>query len=385
MFPLRFSARPPRTASLIPAAGDPRPIKEAASPRRRTMDVAVVPDFRNANAPVQEAQLLFLLASWIEQAAHTGWPTLHLACIGEPPLSVARLAERAGAVISVHAPAGIHPRHHVGNKLRGLEVDSEADSLLLLDADTLVLSDIRQLAAWSDGLAAAPDDCPKLTRSQWATIYSGLGLTAPSERATCLADELELPQAPAKLLGQKIPRDHCEDSLPYFNSGVLLVPRECELADLWKWNIRRIASLFPEEAGPLKWIHRSDQAGLAVSVQMLRAQGWRFRRLPATVNARWRNLYAGDPPLDHVSVLHLTTFLHGLAPGALTTDRLLAAARRYLHGKLARRFGRLALAELCNGRMAGGWNHLRAGRRAAQHLEAILRRLVERHIGPALS
>ena len=349
------------------------------------MDVVVAPDFHGSHSHIQEAQSLLFLASWMEHQTASRRTALHLACIGEPPRSVQRLAERADARISVHCPIGIHPRHHVGNKLRGLEVASDADSLLLLDVDTLLLSDISRLADWSDSLAAAPDDCPKVSRSEWGRICRGLDLPLPDERATCLAGDLGLPGSPHKLLGYKVPLDHCEDSPPYFNSGVLLVPRGCDLRALWEHSIAQIRSLFPVRDGELKWIHRSDQAGLAVSIQTLRERGWDFRRLPTGINARWRNLYAGTPSLDDIKILHLTTFLHNLAPAPLTADGLLEGVRQYLHGKLRRRFGRLMLAEMWHGRVASSASRFRNARRLCTRLDAYIERLIESHVRPVLS
>ena len=66
----------------------------------RGADVVTVPDFQGANPALFEARTLLFLGSWLENAGSAReWP-LHLACIGEPPESVRRLAERCNAIVS---------------------------------------------------------------------------------------------------------------------------------------------------------------------------------------------------------------------------------------------------------------------------------------------
>ena len=156
----------PGISSGAQVAGLPR--SKATAPR--PFDVVIVPDFLGAQAQVQEGQAILFLSSWLQQYGSESRLPLHLACIGEPPDTVRRLAARAGARISLHAPIGIQDGHHVGNKLRGLEVSVETDRLLLLDVDTLVLNDISPLGHWTSCLAAAPDDSPKVTDDQWKQI-----------------------------------------------------------------------------------------------------------------------------------------------------------------------------------------------------------------------
>jgi hypothetical protein len=354
------------------------------------MRAVIVPDFQGGQPQVQEAQTLLFLASWIEQRARSSDAApehrvaLHLACIGEPPVSVRRLADLSGAEISVHEPIGLHPRHHVGNKLRGLEVAGEADTLLLLDADTLVLGGLESLARWQGKLAAAPDDCPKLSRQQWRRIRAEAGISLADQTGSCLATDLGLPGTPRQLAGCKVPLADSQAGPEYFNSGVLLVPRGCDLRQRWARHIEGIRAMFPEAGGEVRWIQRSDQAGLAVAVHELRQMHWKFQKLPLGVNARWRNLYAGRPSLEEITILHLTTFLHDLAPGPLTRERLWASVRSYLHGKLRRRFARLMLAEACHGRGLGGWRRYCRARRTCRRLEAYLEHLVDEHLRPVL-
>lgn len=365
----------PDTSIGLQVAGLPG--SAVAAPR--PFDVVIVPDFLGIQAHLQEAQAILFLSSWLQQYGNAAHLPLHLACIGDPSTTVRRLADRAGARISLHAPVGIQAGHHVGNKLRGLEVSTETGQLLLLDVDTLILNDISPLGHWHSCLAAAPDDCPKVSDTQWRRIYQGLQLDLPRDRRCCLADELGLPDFPGRWLGSKVPRRERNELLPYYNSGAVLVPANCGLRSLWEENIRRIAALFPQQGGKLKWIHNSDQAGLAVSLCQLRQQGWCFRRLPDSLNCRWRNLYAESPSLHETGVLHLTTFIHDLPKGPVTEDKLRKAVSRYLGQKLVRRFSRLLVGEVLRGTILAGTHRFRQARHQCRQLEGYLHVLLKRH------
>ncbi|MCH2116931.1 MAG: hypothetical protein MK161_04460 [Pirellulales bacterium] len=343
-------------------------------------DVVIVPDFMGSQAQVQEGQAILFLSSWLQQYGNESRLPLHLACIGEPPATVRRLAARAGARISLHAPIGIQDGHHVGNKLRGLEVPAETSQRLLLDVDTLILNDISPLGHWTSCLAAAPDDCPKVTNAQWKRIYQGLQLDPPHNLSRCLADELGLPNFPGRWLGYKVPRWERNDLLPYYNGGAVLAPVDCDLRVLWEQNIRRIAALFPQHEGKLKSIHTSDQAGLAVSLWQLSQQGWCLRRLPDSLNCRWRNIYAESPSLHETGVLHLTTFLCDLPKGPVTDDRLQKAVSSYLGRKLARRFSRLLVGEALRGTLMAGMFRFGQARRQCRELEHHLHKLLNQHV-----
>ena len=345
----------------------------------RPFDVIIVPDFLGSRAHVQEGQAILFLSSWLRQYGDEARLPLHLACIGDPPATVRRLADQARARISRHAPIGIQAGHHVGNKLRGLEVPIETDRRLLLDVDTLIFNDISSLGHWRPCLAAAPDDCPKVADAQWRRIYQGLQLGLPRDRSRCLADELGLPDFPGRWLGYKVPRRERHESLPYYNSGAVLVPADCDLRSLWEENIRRIAALFPRQDGGLKWIHQSDQAGLAVSLWQLRQQGRRFRRLPDSLNCRWRNLYAESPSLHEIGVLHLTTFLYNLPKGPVTDDRLRKAVSFYFGQKLTRRFSRILVGEVLRGTALAGARRFRQARRQCRQLEHCSQALLQRY------
>jgi hypothetical protein len=303
----------------------------------RPFDVVIVPDFLGSRAHVQEGQAILFLSNWLQEYGNEARLPLHLACVGDPPATVRRLADRAGARLSSHAPISIQAGHHVGNKLRGREVAPETGRLLLLDVDTLILNDNSPLGHWESCLASAPDDCPQVTGDQWRRIYQGLQLDLPSDRSPCLAVELGLPDFSGRWLGYKVPRRERHESIPYYNSGVVLVPADCDLRSLWEENTCRIADLFPRQDGKLKWIHSSDQAGLLVS------------------------------------------FLHDLPKGPVTDDRMWKAVSYYLGQKLARRFSRLLVGEALCGTVLASTQRFQQARRQRRQLEHHLHVLLKRY------
>lgn len=301
----------------------------------------MVPDFSSrAGRAVFEARTLFFLGSWLENAgaAARRFP-LHLVCIGEPPESVRRLAERGGAAIHVRETLRSGQSVTV-NKLRGLELgDGGPGRTLLVDADVFVLGDFSALAAdVPAGIAAAPAGSKWVTEAHWQKIYAELSLPASTERTPALTYELGL-VPPDKVLH----REHGDTTdlrrvLPYHNTGVLLVPRAGGLRELWAEHHQRVRRLFEPEpetrpnglaARLLNGARRlgtrrrkishtvttCDQAAFASAVEVLRGQGMPFQRLPDPYHARWLHCRAGVLGFDEMKIFHATGFLRGWRGG----------------------------------------------------------------------
>lgn len=289
-------------------------------------DVVVVPDFSGQSAAVFEARTLFFLASWIEYSNAPDFP-LHLACIGEPPRSVQKLAAQCNAQITVHAPLGIE-RRGTSNKLRGLEVRGKTARVLLLDADVLFLGNIRSLCDLGKGLAVSPENNPRVPQRYWEKIYPALGMEMPTERIPSVKWELGLP----RLVGRKYApqfQANMESMLPYYNSGIILAPWDCGLRTLWEENLKRIAAMF-EDAERLNdegWqsARRSDQAGLAVSVEQLKRRGLEVQRLPNAFHAHALHLYRRTIPLSEAKLFHAFRMFTDLT----SCDKLLEGIEDY--------------------------------------------------------
>lgn len=312
----------------------------------RPFDVITVPDFSEGASAVFEARTLVFLATWLEHAGTSRRFPLHLACIGDPPASIRRLAERCEASITVHQPLSLRRDHHVGNKLRGLEIEPRTDRFLLLDVDVAILSDLAPLARLGTCVAACPDDAPNLTLADWQVIYDAIQIPTPRPIPP-LVRELDLPRYPRKMMGYEAGDGQLTAMVPYFNGGVVFAPWDCGLRDLWERNIVRVADLFDEARGFRKWIHNSDQAALAVSLAMLEADGWNVRRLPDSYNARWQHLYAGTPPLPDIAVLHCCwSFLDSIAGQTVSPATMTAALDRFFKVKVKHRYQKLVFGDL---------------------------------------
>lgn len=344
----------------------------------RPFDVITVPDFSAGGTAVFEARTLVFLASWAERAGPSRGFPLHVACIGAPPPSVRRLADRVGASVTVHEPLPLRPDHHVGNKLRGLEVTPRTDRFLLLDVDIAILGDLGRLAEFGDCISACPDDAPNVRLAEWRTIYDAVGLPLP-DAIPPLVRELDLPRFPRKMMGYEAGNEQLEAMLPYYNGGVVFAPWSSDLRGLWAANIQRIAGLFDDRTGFRKWIHHSDQAALAVSIAMLARDGLPFRRLPDAFNARWQHLYAGRPDPGEIEILHCCwNFLSSIGDQPVDADSIAAALESFFLDKVKHRFQKLALGDVLRGRLVTAARRYAGGQRRAawvcRDLQAICRR-----------
>jgi len=356
------------------------PPPQQTADAERPFDVITVPDFSGKDDTVFEARTLVFLASWLENAATSHAYPLHLACIGSPPASVRRLAARCNARITIHEPLRLRHDHHVGNKFRGLEIEPETDRFLLLDVDTAILSDLAPLATFGDCVAACPDDAPNVTAKDWATIYTAFDLPLPPTIQP-LVCELDLPRYPRRMMGYEAGDEQIEAMLPYYNGGVVFAPWACGLRERWQENILRIASLYDERHETRKWIHQSDQAALAVTIQMLASEGWAFRRLPDAFNARWQHLYAGRPDLDEIAVMHCCwNFLSAIEQGPVTADTIAAALERFFLHKVKHRFQRLVFGDLLRLRPWQAWRRYHGGMSRAETLCRQLEQVCREHL-----
>jgi hypothetical protein len=249
----------------------------------------MVPDFVGREARTFEARTLLFLGAWLEHVGTNPDLPLHLACIGDPPPRVQRLAARCGAHLSVHAPVGAEQRG-MSNKFRGFEVARCTDFLLLVDADVIALADPRPILDLGSCLALSPADRARVSPAYWERIYPGLGLPMPQERILSTR-------------GDSMP--------PYYNSGVVYAPWDCDLRALWEGDVRRIAAMFADDAsatplGYIKPVQGSDQAGLATAVVRLRQEGLPVAPLPEGFNVRWRHVAQRRVRVNRIVLYHAT-------------------------------------------------------------------------------
>jgi hypothetical protein len=290
------------------------------------LDVVLVPDFSGRAAVTFEARLLYFLASWIEYSGVCGKFPLHLACIGEPPRSVRQLADRCGARITLHPPAG--PELGIyANKLRGFEVALETERTLLLDVDIIAISDLSPLARMvpSDAIAAAPNHAAIIREEMWEELYRACGVPPPDTWMSNAGPEL----VPAGTPGARHPS---------YNSGVLVVPRGSDLLPIWLEHLRVLGGFRERWTEALRGQNMlvGDEPALATALQVIQRRGIPFKPLPYEFNGRWLHLYRRSPTLREFGLFHMTSsFIHGKT----LREKLDPASFAYQR-KLLRRYGR---------------------------------------------
>jgi hypothetical protein len=246
-------------------------------------DTVVVPDFAGPRARMFEARMLLFLGSWLENAGAARAYPLHVACIGEAPASVRAMAGRCKqAVLTVHEPLRVNEGPYA-NKLRGLEVTGHTPSVLLLDADIVVLADPSELGRLGRVIAVAHGKALKIPEAPWTRMFAARGVEPPTHR---VVDGLG------------------RSRQPYYNGGVVYLPRDCGLRESWEQDMRAIAELFPASDPFAAKARRTDQFGLAVALERLRCQGTPVVLLPGGYNVLWPHLWQGLATPAEVTVFH---------------------------------------------------------------------------------
>jgi hypothetical protein len=285
--------------------------------QQKAVDIVIVPDFTGSKAAVYEQRTLLFLTSWIVNAGRASSFPLHIVCIGEPPPRVLALAKECHASVTVHAPMMINTAHGTTpvpghgatcNKLRGLEIEGRTGRVLLLDVDVVVLSDPSAVADIDADIAAAPDTFPRIPDDYWRRICNALDIAIPEKAEPTLSQRYSIAR-PRNF--HRTWHDSRTSIISYYNSGVLLLPRDAAVRELWKTDLRRIASIFT--TGDRYWrdVILDDQAGLAAAIATLQKQGTPFFPLPEQFNARPYHIFLGACPLEGVKLFHFTQIFSG--------------------------------------------------------------------------
>ena len=148
------------------------------------------------------------------------------------------------------------------NKL-GMFYPVETDYLLAVDADILVCADITPHLV-GDAIAAVPAYGSVLAEAHWRELFAAAGLPFPAERVLAIGDGSEM--------------------IPYFNSGVLVVPKRqaATLAAVWAKHLTDLLDAPADRAwwGELQRFH-VGQIALALAVGSDR---FPHRALPIEMN-----------------------------------------------------------------------------------------------------
>lgn len=280
------------------------------------VDVITVPDFSGPAAPRFELRALLFLGAWMRhRGTSRSWP-LHLACIGEPPASVRRLAALAGASITTHEPMP-PPHFPTSNKLRGLEITPAADRFLLLDTDVLILGDLDPLAQMvGGGIGVGPARFNLLSEPVWRRIFDCVGGRYP------VASGLPL----------------------YYSSGELMAPWSLRLGAVWREHVRQILEALADDpvSGDWKWQRHAEQYGLATTIEALGQRGVPVTVIPPDFRARPYMLMARTITWIEVALFHYVKVFNPdqesvEGVGTLLYGRRFAGIRQWLASRLGLR------------------------------------------------
>jgi hypothetical protein len=152
--------------------------------------------------------------------------------------------------VSIISSTPINPRYPHNNKVRMLEMDLGYDYYVLLDHDTIVCKNFMNFLKKKE-FRAKPVDWAGPSMEFWRKIFRRFNLELPSIRYTTTSDAKKI--------------------IPYFNSGVLLVPRgyRKKLYDEWTYYIQELIS-FKEKLN--NYIFFIDQIALTLALQKANIQ-----------------------------------------------------------------------------------------------------------------
>lgn len=158
-----------------------------------------------------------------------GGPYAHASCelhfVERQPADVSAFAE-LGATFKTVARFDARTPH--ANKL-GMFYPVQTDYLLAVDADILVCGDITPYLV-GDAVAAVPAYGSVLTEARWRELFDAAGLAFPADRVLTVADGSEM--------------------VPYFNSGVVVVPSRhaATLGAVWSRYLTELLDAGPDRA-----------------------------------------------------------------------------------------------------------------------------------------
>ncbi|MGH8824258.1 MAG: hypothetical protein ACRDVN_07275 [Jiangellaceae bacterium] len=166
----------------------------------------------------------------------------------------------------VRVVARFDRRTPASNKLRMLELAEthEFDVLLAIDTDTVVVGDVSTYAD-RDAVAVKPENLDPYPRECWQQLFTDLGIPEPGRSIVTTST--------------------AQVTYPYYNSGVLFVPRDrCPaLLESWSKRIFDVLDVYERRpdivAGPQR--HWTNQLSLALAVV---GDGIPVARLPVAAN-----------------------------------------------------------------------------------------------------
>ena len=153
---------------------------------------------------------------------------------------------REWGVRVVEVTNDIDPNYPIGNKVSCMRVATDADRIVFVDSDVVLVRDFVDVSRLSGAFAAKPADLAHaIGMLQWRRMYAACGAKSPEGRVV------------STLFGQTL--------LPYFNAGFIAADRRANLGDAWLACCRRINAMWG-----VRFKHpHLDQMALPVAVQKL--------------------------------------------------------------------------------------------------------------------
>jgi len=324
-------------------------------PGDRVLISCVVPDREPYRA---EAELLF--KSVIAFGGELGRAQrVALFVESADPETASRLNDM-GVTVKTCAPVDDWELH--ANKIRALSGEEDYDVLVVLDCDTVVARDFSSFLD-GEGVAACPNARDPLGIELWERLFGYFGLELPAARY----------REPHQL----------GETIPYFNSGVLIVPRRYtpQLAESWTRHVHELPKAYAALPDIRRTVLRGfredfilgDQIALSLA---LAAERIPHRALPVELNFpthhTWVRSFGSRDNTWDPYVLH---YHHR----RLHTGEVLPSSRYHNVNDTIRELNRCLFGSASRGRLATsfstalGWLHHYNTRR-----KKVLRRLIRR-------
>lgn len=278
------------------------------------IDVIVVPDFEGPHPLKFEYTTNLFLASWLEHGSHFSNSQLHVVSVGQPPNSTKRLAERAGAELTVCAPFPGSDRFR--NKLNGFKATPTSDHFMLLDTDVVFFQSIDKLSFRLEpgNISLGYAGGAQLSLAQWRTVYDRLGVPLPEQRVPMVLAAFGNRFSDRPLFNE------LGATLPYYNGGVVVAPWNSGLATQWERLLDEVPRILQSDRRADKLFHQFalyDQPPLAIASEILRNQGVNVSILPDALHARWLHFCLGLITFDDVLLAHMNGIFRDNAPTGL--------------------------------------------------------------------
>lgn len=180
--------------------------------------------------------------------------------VDEADAGVVEALARMGVIVKIVEP--LDDRYRYANKIRMLDQDEDYDVFIGLDCDVVIASDFLNLLN-PNTVMAKPVDYDPLDIRQWETLLRHFGLSLPLKRYVTTFQR--------------------KKTIPYFNSGVLVIPKRFagRLSESWKTYLFALLDGYDRWPDIAPHAFFTDQFALALA---LRKERIPYEALPVEMN-----------------------------------------------------------------------------------------------------